>query len=131
MPDNQQKQLFTELTPEEGAVIQGGATITIIGFEALEASADGVGGGGDDPYIKFNGQRKWERGGVNKGDKIFVNTSFGFSGKVKVEFTDNDPGGRDDTLGNFEVNDVVTNAVVSTTIAGSGSSYRVYYAVFP
>ncbi|NER31807.1 MAG: hypothetical protein F6J89_30410, partial [Symploca sp. SIO1C4] len=48
MNNNQQEQLFTELTPEEGAVIEGGAWLYLYKATAINAGADFGWHNGDD-----------------------------------------------------------------------------------
>ena len=49
----QNQPLFTELTPEEAAVIEGGVSFRLDSVEVIQAGADF--GSGDDPLVKVNG----------------------------------------------------------------------------
>ncbi|WP_424094527.1 hypothetical protein [Moorena producens] len=62
------EELFTELTPEQGAMVEGGATVTgeisvfIDKIQSIKAGADLI--GKDDTYMTINGNKIW-------GDKSF------------------------------------------------------------
>ncbi|MDZ8258556.1 hypothetical protein [Nostoc sp. ChiQUE01b] len=125
------EQLFTELTPKEGAVIEGGARLFLYKALALRASSDILPGvNGDDVVIKLNGNKiHGTVKNVKTGDVININKFFDFSGTATLDFFDADPPGNpDDYLGGFNVKNP-TNGQTSRVISGSDSEYRVFYEV--
>jgi len=124
-------QLFTELTPEEAAFIEGGLSLNIERITAIRTGADTV--GRDDVYINANGNKIWggKKGvGMRAGDSKSVNATFEFDGSATIDLFDRDPG-RDDFLGSFTVNSV-TNGTSTATVStglGSVSEYKVFYTV--
>ncbi len=129
------EQLFTELTPEQAAVVEGGAFKLYIGsIEALKTGADPV--GNDEPYLVLNGKRVWT-GSMSTGDPA-VN----FKNNLSVEFDQiatvslyEDDGNhwynRNDFIGSFDVNPSQLNlgTVYSKELSGGGSKYKLTYAV--
>ncbi|MEH2145896.1 hypothetical protein [Nostoc sp.] len=123
-------QLFAQLTPEEGAVIEGGGGVLIIDqLQAIKANADTF--GDDDTYITVNGSKLWGPGGFSTGQTSGVNRGLGVDFPTRVELFDEDGflNGSDDSLGGFTVNGP-TNGTAITRVSGSGSTYDVYYRVF-
>ena len=137
MQDNQQKQLITELTPEEGAVIEGGATLFLYGAYAKQAGADkfpfswrGNWGDGDDLYITVNGKKVFgPQDDVDTGEFVRINRRISFGRYAKISLFDADRKSRDDFLGGFTVGSTPTKGIKSTTVMGSGSIYSVFYRV--
>jgi hypothetical protein len=124
MKDNQHEQLFSELTPAEAAVVEGGLRLTIDRIQAIKANADFI--GPDDTYITVNGTRLWGEHSMSTGQIRNVNRSFtGPGSSLNVQLFDADPG-NDDRLGGF--NAVNTNgALRRARVSGSGSIYDVFY----
>ena len=125
------EQLFTELTPEQAAVIEGGLSLYIDKIEAIRTGADAL--GRDDVYINANGNKIWggkkgER--MRAGDTKSVETSFSFDGSATIDLFDRDPG-KDDFLGSFTVNSVTNGTTAATVSLGqlSASEYKVFYTV--
>ncbi|WP_414586691.1 hypothetical protein [Scytonema sp. PCC 10023] len=125
------EQLFTELTPEEGAVIEGGAILLLHKAIALRASSDITPGvNGDDVVIKVNGEKIFgTKKNVQTGDTFDIEKFYSFNGTASVNFFDADVAGNpDDHLGGFNVNNP-TNGKKWITIHGSDSRYQVQYEV--
>jgi len=124
MKDNQNEQLFSELTPAEAAVVEGGLRLTIERIQAIRADADTI--GPDDTYITVNGRKIWGDFSMTTGQSRAVNRTLTPSGpSARVELFDADPG-NDDRLGGF--NAVNTRGVLTRErVSGSGSIYDVYY----
>lgn len=121
-------ELFTELTPEEAAVLEGGLSLTIDSIEAIWTNSDAV--GRDDTYIKVNGNKIWggKKGvSMRAGDTKSVNQSVSFDGSTTIDLFDRDPG-KDDFIGGFTVNKVTGGTAVAT-VGGDSSIYRVFYQV--
>jgi hypothetical protein len=127
MKDNLQEQLFTELTSEEAAVIEGGKRITLHRIKCLEANADGW-LNSDDVFIKLDNDRVWGPRSMDDGHEIDlqgIGKNFGRS--IKVTLRDQDPGNPDDPLGSFDAKRVGRNQ--NAIVSGSGSRYQVFYSV--
>jgi hypothetical protein len=122
--------LFSELTPEEGAVIEGGAILLLHKATALKASSDILPGvNGDDVVIKIDGNKIFgTKKNVKTGDTFSIDKFYQFNGTASIDFFDADPPGNpDDYLGGFTVNN--PTAYTSKIIEGSDSRYRVFYEV--
>lgn len=124
MQDNQHEQLFTELTPVEAAVIEGGKTLRLYSIEAIKASADTV--GKDEAYLNFNGKKIWSRS-MGTGNSAPIDLSLNFYGKATLNLYDEDPG-QDDPMGGIVV-DKPTGGQRVATLSGSGSKYQLKYSV--
>lgn len=124
MKDNQHEQLFSELTPAEAAVVEGGLQLTINRIQAIKANADLI--GPDDTYFTVNGVKGWGDYRMTTGQTRFVNRTYASSGSsARVQLFDADPG-NDDRLGGFTARN--TNGVLRRArVSGSGSTYDVYY----
>lgn len=125
------EQLLTELTPEQAAIIEGGAFLIVDGLQAIKAGADGFLSGKDDTYLTVNGRQLGGEIGFTTGQYSTVNLGTGFENSARVELFDADSGlnGKDDNLGGFTVTGVPTTGQVITRVSGSGSTYDVYYRV--
>ena len=128
MKDNQHEQLFSELTPAEAAVVEGGLRLTIERIQAIRADADTI--GPDDTYITVNGRKIWGDFSMTTGQSRAVNRTLTPSGpSARVALFDADWPDSDDRLGAFDArntNGVLTRAQVN----GSGSIYDVYYRAY-
>ena len=119
-----QEQLFTELTLEEGAVIEGGKFVSIQKIQAIRADADFI--GQDDTYITIGGTKIWGEFGFSTGQTRNVNRGRTFGSSTRVALFDEDPG-NDDSLGSFTVSGLTNGSIAR--VSGSGSTYDVYYRV--
>ncbi len=86
-----QEQLFTDLTSEEAAIVEGGA-YRLTTIECLRAT-DGF-GDADEPYINAGGRKVWS-GSMQKGSTATINKTI--SGN-RVTLYDADPWPNDDDL---------------------------------
>ncbi|NJL09811.1 MAG: hypothetical protein HC908_05310 [Calothrix sp. SM1_7_51] len=120
------EELFTELTPEEGAIIEGGKSVLIRKIQAIKAGADTF--SADDTYITIGGKKVWGEKSMTTGQSREVYERRYFNGSTRVALFDEDLG-RDDQLGSFTVSGA-TNGTAIARVSGSGSSYDVYYQVF-
>jgi len=80
------EQLFTELTPEEGAVIEGGAANVNIYLKAFKPREN-------DPVIYVGGKRIAGKWNAKQNAYAFKNLKQKFSGDTTVMLFDQDPGG--------------------------------------
>jgi hypothetical protein len=126
MKDNQHEQLFSELTPAEAAVVEGGLRLTIDRIQAIRAGADPI--GADDTYITVNGTKIWGDYSMTTGQTRSVNRSYTTSGSsAQVQLFDDDPWpNRDDSMGGFPAGNT-NGALRRARVSGSGSIYDVYY----
>lgn len=127
MKDNQQEQLFTELTSEEAAVIEGGAELRLYSIEAIKTGMDSF--GSDDVYLKVNGSKEWGTTKMSAGDTKYIskNRIVG-DGKTTIDLFDDDPWPRrDDLIATIKVGK--TNGYKTVTLKNSKSEYRLTYAI--
>jgi hypothetical protein len=122
MKDNQHEQLFTELTPAEAAVVEGGLAIFIDRVHAIKA------GGSfetDNTIIKVNGmQYSPIVFPVRTGETNTFPHSFQTSGnRARVEFF-RISGGSPKSLGSFVA---TAGRGQRATVSGNGSIYHVAY----
>ena len=126
------EELFTELTAEEGSVIEGGAWLYLESATAIKAGADFGWSNGDDVYARINGTTTRQTNDVDTGETAnFFEWRLFISGVVSIDLFDNDlwPNS-DDNLGGFTVGSNPTNGSVTRRISGSGSTYDVTYRVY-
>lgn len=125
MKDNQHEQLFSELTPAEAAVVEGGLRLTIERIKCIENGADIL--GPDDTFMTLDGKRFWGAYSMVEGQTRNVNKSYTNSVKaVNVKLFDGDPIGGDDELGGFLAFNT-NGALRSKRVSGGGSEYEVFY----
>jgi hypothetical protein len=119
------EQLFTELTPEEAAVVEGGLYITIDQIQAIRAGADTF--SADDTYITINGSKIWGENSMSSGQSRTVNRGTNVPGSsARVQLFDADWPDDDDSLGGFTAYNTNFQTAV-TRVSGGGSTYDVYY----
>ena len=123
------EQLFTELTPEEGAVVEGGfGVLHIHKIKAINAGADPwPPGNPDDTYIKVNGLEVWGKHGMKKNWIKTVNFRDIYEGSIDVQLWDSDWPSADDYLGGFTALPEDNFLGAPKIVSGSGSKYAVYY----
>jgi preprotein translocase subunit YajC len=125
MKDNQHEQLFTELTPAEAAVVEGGLRLTIDRIQAIKAGADSL--SNDDTYITVNGTKIWGNYGMNSGQTRLVDQSRTIRGSsARVELFDADWPDSDDSMGGFTAGNT-NGRQLRARVSGSGSTYDIYY----
>ena len=125
------EQLFTELTPEEGAVVAGGAYLYIEKIHAINAGADTT--SKDDTYITVDGNKIWGEKYFTDGDSHDVKFTKHFNGELSINLYDSDSNlfeGDDDFMGGFTVSSASTNGMSIETVSGGGSTYQVHYKVY-
>ncbi|MFN6526056.1 hypothetical protein [Nostoc sp. ChiSLP03a] len=124
-----QEQLFTNLTPEEASVIEGGYNLYVSSIICLKDGADTF--SQDDVYANVTVDEITSRldvGGMSAGDGKNLGWEFNFFENAEISFFDSDWPDSDDALGGFSVSGP-TNGIQRTTISGGGSRYRVSYSV--
>ncbi|MDZ8035741.1 MULTISPECIES: hypothetical protein [unclassified Nostoc] len=124
-----QEQLFTNLTPEEAAIIEGGYNLYVSSIVCLKDGADSF--SQDDVYANVTVDEISSRldvGGMSAGDGKNLGWEFNFFENAEISFFDSDWPDSDDALGGFSVSGP-TNGIQRTTISGGGSRYRVSYSV--
>ena len=121
-----QKELFTDLTQEQSATVEGGATFTLHSIFAVRAGADWR--GDDDLSVKFDGKTIYKKD-FGTGDFRRVERSRHFHGPSSLRLKDRDPWPNpDDNIGQMSISD--TPATNQWAIfSGNGSTYRVHYSV--
>ncbi|MDJ0621169.1 MAG: hypothetical protein QNJ63_31280 [Calothrix sp. MO_192.B10] len=122
-----EEQLFTELTSEEAAVIEGGLTLKLYWIKALKANADWGRLNRDDTYIRVNGRTVWGVKKMKSGQTRSINKFVDFNRSASIQLFDRDPG-KDDFMGGFTVSKP-TGRRLTGFAWGSGSTYALNYEV--
>lgn len=122
-----QEELFSELTAEQAAVIEGGKKVILHDILAIKTGADLI--GEDDLYIKVKGNKVFSRD-MTAGEFALINKSVTFSGSAFISLFDADPGpfNDDDYIDGFTASNS-TNGSRYRTLKGSGSEYKLHYSV--
>lgn len=130
---NSDEQLFTELTSEEGAVIEGGAQLILYNATAVRARADGNWneGNGTDLYFVVNGLRlPGTYNDVDTGEVVNINRTINFTGTATTRLFDDDgSSSADDYLGGFTVGSTSTNGTRTVRVSGGNSIFDILYSV--
>ncbi len=124
------EQLFTELTLEQGAIIEGGLFVLVDKLQAINADADFI--GKDDTYITINGSKIWGPHSFATGNTRTVNRGLGTDGSfARIQLFDQDGflAGSDDPMGGFTAYNTY-GVQRRARVSGSGSTYDVYYRAF-
>ena len=125
------EQLFTELTPEEGAVIEGGVRLYLVSAKAIKAGADFGWSNGDDVYATFShtSAKTHTTNDVDTGEIVnFYKWLNQLNLYTRITLYDDDTIGKD-YLGHFDVKKTDPKGWYKKRISGSGSTYDVKYAL--
>ena len=126
LTNHNNKQLFTDLTSEEAAVVEGGKKIILHKVEAIKSAADGF-KNSDDLYIKLGKKTVWGPRSIDNGDIKNLGISRNFSKFLKVSLWDEDIR-NDDPLGSFTAKNR-TSGKKTRILKGSDSKYELTYSV--
>lgn len=132
------QELFTNLSSEQAAVVEGGLTVTIHSIQCLKAGADGFFSGKDDTFITSPDSGFIENPGVtatrvmsmDSGDSRTVNRTWrNFKNSLRIDLFDSDGplGNSDDHMGGFTAGST-GGQIFSKRVSGSGSRYRIFYS---
>ncbi|NEO16560.1 MAG: hypothetical protein F6J98_47215 [Moorea sp. SIO4G2] len=119
-----EEQLFSELTSEEAAVIEGGLTLILHSIQAVKAGADRR--GRDEAYLLVNNVKWWGVKKMKTGQSRSINEIIPFGGSANIQLFDRDPG-TDDFMGDLRISQPTGLSI--TTLSGSGSIYKLTYEV--
>ncbi|AOX02287.1 hypothetical protein BJP34_25140 [Moorena producens PAL-8-15-08-1] len=111
------EELFTELTPEQGAVVEGGATLQVRYLIANKPSQN-------DPVIQAGRGTVFAKDNVNTTQKIFKTVKF--TGKTTLSIWDRDQGAYNDDLLGFVNLSQAPTGVKSLKVNGYTLTYRVF-----
>lgn len=136
LTNNQNEQLFTDLTPQEAAVIEGGKDthkFALYKIECIQARADG-GNDPDDLYIKIGGVQYSQPSPMKRGSKLSYwgnpkKRNFAGNG-ITVHLFDHDRGSPDQRVGRRHFENRSTGGFKTTRVRGHGSVYDMTYAVW-
>jgi hypothetical protein len=114
-------QLFTEVSSEQAAVVEGGLRVQLLQLRCLQA-----GGGSDRVFAEFNGVRSgFGRTQFMRANSVANFAEAGGSGSsVRVRLRDQSNGNA--SLGSFIVSSTTRNSV-TRRISGNGSTYDVTF----
>lgn len=126
--------LFTEISPEQAAVVEGGLQVLLTSIRCIKAGADL--GSGDDVFVRYNSR---DANALNGPDLTFakpksmttgsfsnISTKGSASGSVRVDLFDKDSTGPQ-LLGGFRVSSAGRR---TRTVSGSGSTYEISFTAF-
>jgi hypothetical protein len=123
LTNNQNEQLFTDLTAKEAAVIEGGA-VFLSHIQALKLTQDEK-DGRDEPYILNNRRRIWGPEGMKVGDIRKVGKFVRF-GAIQLWEKDSR---FDDFIGQLNIDRPRPPLRGSAILTGSGAKYRLFYSI--
>jgi hypothetical protein len=131
---NQHEQLFTEITPEQAAIVEGGIrNVTIGTIRSIKSGADGA-GGSDEVFAVINGTRVRFVNPQSMSTGFVANfgagANFSNTSPVTVSLFDQDGSNQAnaDFLGSFTVSNGTTSG--TRRVSGSGSTYDVSFTAF-
>ncbi len=122
------EQLFAELTPAEGALVEGGSVLELQTITAKKAGADWS-NYSDDIYILVNGKDTGFYNQMMTGQTATIGKFVNFSGFAVIELFDKDWNSNDDKIGSFTI---TGGALAGDTksLSDSYSEYLLAYRVF-
>ena len=131
--NDRDRQLFTDITPAEASIIEGGRKIFLSHIQALRLTKDEK-DGRDEPYILANGRNIWAaKGGMKVGDtrRIGKFVSSPLRWFANIQLWENDGFGRlsDDFIGQLPVTPWMPKGKKVATLTGSGAKYKLFYSV--
>ena len=127
--DDCSEQLFTDLTPEEAAVLEGGFKMRLHNLYAGSITYDDRRGrsGADEPAFYVNGRKKWAGKGLRRGKAIKVGKTISTDSLYNLKFLERDPG-KDDPV-RFERLVLGRGGKYWTAVfRGSGASYGLNFS---
>lgn len=121
------KQLVTELTPEEAATIEGGYFLYLNSLECFEETP---GWGSDEISIRVNGKQVAYHGDMDSGEFFNINLAKQYTNPVTVSIYEEDGWWSDDDyIGSVYISGA-TQPSTYKDLFGSNSHYRMTYQVF-
>ena len=119
------EQVFTELTPEEGAVVEGGVKFELLGIDVIKRKKQ------NDLYVNFNGTRMFGiENNIGSGYYDETKNPVYFDSRGRLEIWDADRGlfsSKDDRLGSWSISN--TPGTYSHTAKGKGYEYRLDFRI--
>jgi hypothetical protein len=121
-------ELFTELSSQQAAVMEGGLRLTIHSIECLKAGADDIFSGGDDMFVNTDGRFLTGNFNMRTGRNKQINrTISNFRNSMAIDLFDSDAVSQPDFLGGFTAQST-GGQIFSKRVSGSGSKYRIFYS---
>jgi hypothetical protein len=114
------EQLFTEVSPEQAAIVEGGLTVQLLQLRCLEA-----GGGSDEVFAEFNGVRSLNRPIFMRKNSAVNFPGSGSGSSVTVRLRDKS--NNNASLGRFRVSTITGRNTQKAFISGDGSRYEVSF----
>ena len=125
------EQLFTELTPKEGANVSGGAWVTKLHLKYFDVDSTQE-WPRDEVYLRLDGKKVFSKGGVSAGDTLNVDKTYTMTGsydQLKLYENDTWPNG-DEYLGGKKVYASQIGSDQEARFTRHGADYTLYYDVF-
>jgi hypothetical protein len=129
LTNNLNEQLFADLTPEEAAIVKGGATLYIKRIHAVRLTTDDRWTGKDEPYIRVDGLKVWGPTGINQGEILGVYQYHPVGRYSTIQLWEDDPL-YDDGLGTLGLYRKGFGFDLLHTFKGKGGEYRIRYDLY-
>lgn len=127
MKDNQNPELFTELTSEQASMIEGGAFVTVNSIRAITASSDGD--PTDEAKIKVGKNEIWGSYPMRTGDSLRVGRGRNFNSSTVIRVYDDDTWPNpDDFAGGTRIYPS-QRGNFTRTVEGEKSRYELNYTI--
>lgn len=117
---NSNGQLFTDITPEQAAIVEGGLTVQLLQLRCVEA-----GGGSDEVFAEFNGVRSLNRPVFMRKGSVANFAASGSGSSVIVRLRDKSNGNA--SLGSFRVSRTTGKNQQVRFLSGNGSRYELTF----
>jgi hypothetical protein len=126
LTNNLNEQLFADLTPEEAAIVKGGATLYIKRIHAVRLTTDDRFSGKDEPYIRVDGIKVWGPTGINQGEILGVYQYHAVGRYSTIQLWEDDLR-YDDRMGTLGLFRAGIGFDKLATFKGKGGEYRIRY----
>ena len=126
-----EEQLFTELTSEEAAVIEGGLTLHLQSIKAIRVGADSGSRFSwqrkkDEAYLRVNQRTVWGVKKMKRGQESSIQKLVNIGESAVIQLFDQDRYNRDDPMGLLYINQ---RGNFRRYMQGSGSLYALTFRV--
>ena len=128
LTNNHNDQLFTELTPEEAAVIEGGIRIKLGRLTASSITYDDRKSGSDEPRLYNNGRKIWSGKGLKVGGKgLWIGKTVNVRNLKDLHFLEDDGRSNKDDYVGFKGIGKGLRTKSYLTFKGAGANYKLSF----
>ncbi len=119
------EQLFTELTPEEGAMASGGLTILRLNYFEVTDNQEWP---RDEPFLKDGTRKIWSKGGVGIGNhSVNIDLVIDTGSSKTLSLFEDDSFSKDEWLGSNTFYDGVNGSNLQAVFNRKGARYVLHY----